>query len=143
MKKYLLALRNGYMDSGELVYKKGEKYTVIDELNDCVLIIDDMFQEHWFDETPYNNTYKIIIKTKESTKRSTDNWKKTISKSKWLRCVEDENCFVIDSLVGIYYYPATGFIYRIIKNCNNKKIYVSINLRKVGMLIKYTMILGI
>jgi len=74
------------------------------------------------------------IKTKNSVKRPTDNWKKTISKSKWLRCVEDENCFVIDSLDGIYYNPETGFIYRITKNCNNEKIYVSINLRKVSML---------
>lgn len=74
------------------------------------------------------------IKTKNSVKRPTDNWKKTISQSKWLRCVEDENCFVIDSLAGVYYNPKIGFIYRIIKNCNNKKIYVSVNLRKVSML---------
>jgi len=91
----------------------------------------DKFVAKGFEEYFINS---CSVKKTSTFKRPTDNWKKTISNSKWLRCVEDENCFVINSLAEIYYNPKTGFIYRIIKNCNNEKIYVSVNLRKVSML---------
>jgi len=67
------------------------------------------------------------IKTKNSVKRPNENWKKTINKHKFYRCIKE----CVDLGAGMYYNPATNCFYGTDWCVDDSEAYFKYNLSKV------------